>query len=118
MAAVKKKAEAAEAEEIIAPAEAEVIPKAEAPKKQKEAEKASFFVYLGPNILGVIQTGSIFTGTREEVLKRLSYATDRYPRIRNLLASEETIVVDRVSVTTPGTRLYNEYRKLVAEVRK
>ena len=73
-----------------------------------------FYVYLGPSIRGVIQKGTIYTGTRAEVEAFLENAINRFPRIRNLLISGETIATDRIEVQTPGTRLYNEYRKLAA----
>ena len=76
----------------------------------------SFFVYLGPSIRGVIQKGSIYPGNREEVYEALDSAIQKYPRIRNLLVGSETLVSDRVEIKKPGTRLYNEYRKLASEV--
>ena len=44
-------------------------------------------------------------------------AIGKYPRIKNLLVGGDTLAADRISVKTPGTRLCNEYRKLVSEVR-
>lgn len=90
--------------------------KAEEPKK-KEAKKDSFFLYLGPNISGVIQKGSIFPGPREEVEKLLAPAIARYPRIKALLVSDETLVADRIEVTKPGTRLNAEFNRLVDELK-
>ena len=77
----------------------------------------SFCAYIGPSIRGVIQTGTIYPGTRAEVEESLEGAIGRFPRIEQLLVNGETLAVDRISVKTPGTRLNNEYRKLVAEVR-
>ena len=87
----------------------------ETPIKKEPEKKDSFFVYLGPNIPGVIQTASIYCGTREEVLE---YATDRYPRIKALLISGENLAAEQKNVTKPGTRLYAEYGRLVSELRK
>lgn len=77
----------------------------------------SFFVYLGPSIRGVIQRGTIYPGNPAEPDESLQRAMGKYPRIRNLLVSDETLIEDRIQVKTPGTRLYNEYRKLAAEVK-
>lgn len=77
----------------------------------------SFYVYLGPSIRGVIQKGSIYPGNRQEVVEALDSAIQKYPRIRNLLVSGDTLATDRIQVKTPGTRLYTEYKKLVAEVK-
>lgn len=77
----------------------------------------SVFVYIGPSIRGVIQRGTIYPGTRQEVIAVLDSAIQKYPRIRNLIVSGDTLAADRISVKTPGTRLYTEYRRLVAEVK-
>lgn len=77
----------------------------------------SFYVYLGPSIRGVIQKGTIYPGSRQDVIGVLDSAIQKYPRIRNLLVSGETLVTDRIQIKTPGTRLFTEYKKLVAEVR-
>ena len=86
--------------------------KAAAPKKE-----AGFFVYLGPSIRGVIQTATIFTGTREEVEEFLAGPIERYPRIKRLLVSGDTLPEDRINVKTPGNGLYAAYQKLVAELK-
>lgn len=81
-------------------------------------DDSSFFVYLGPNIIGVIQKGSIWVGNLDSVLDQLSLAIARVPQIKGLLISDKTLVEDRVNIKTPGTRLYNEYNKLVLALRK
>jgi len=76
----------------------------------------SVYVYIGPSIKGVIQKGTIYPGSRQEVIAALDRAIQKYPRIRNLIVSGDTLAVDRISVKTPGTRLSSEYKKLVAEL--
>ena len=78
----------------------------------------SFCVYIGPSIRGVIQRGTIYPGTRQEVIEALDRAIQKYPRIRNLIVSGDTLATDRISVKTPGTRLSNEYKKLAAELKE
>ena len=105
---------AVKAEKAVKATEPEKTPaKKEAPK-----EEASFFMYLGPTILGVIQSASIYTGTRKGVEKLLSDAIEKYPRIKALLVSDKTIAEDRINVNKPGTRLYAEYHRLVNELKK
>ena len=77
----------------------------------------SIFVYIGPTIRGVIQKGTVYVGTRADVEATLEMAIGKHPRIKNLLVGGDTLAADRISVKTPGTRLCNEYRKLVSEVR-
>lgn len=81
-------------------------------------ENQAYFVYLGPSIRGVIQKATIFKGTRPEVEAFLADAIKRYPRIKNLLVGGDTLPLDRVNVSTPGNRLYEEYRRFVAELKK
>ena len=89
--------------------------------KEKKAEalkqEPGFFVYLGPNIRGVIQNATIFTGTRDEVEEFLAGPIERYPRIKRLLVSGDTLPEDRVKVKTPGNGLHNAYEKLLAELK-
>ena len=89
-------------------------------KKQKAApakQEPGFFVYLGPSIRGVIQTATIYEGTRAEVEEFLAGPIERYPRIKRLLVSGETLPEDRVKVKTPGNGLYAAYMKLVDELK-
>lgn len=104
----EKAAKAAEPEKATEPAK--VPEKKEAPKNE-----ASFFVYLGPTILGVIQNASIYTAAE---VGKLDAAIEKYPRIKALLISDKTIAEDRINVTKPGTRLYAEYHRLVNELKK
>lgn len=85
-------------------------------KKAAPAKDAGFFVYLGPSIRGVIQTASVFTGSREEVEEILAGPIERYPRIKRLLVSGDTLPDDRINVKTPGNGLYNAYTRLVSEL--
>ena len=77
----------------------------------------SVFVYIGPSIRGVIQKGTVYSGNRQEVIEALDSAIQKYPRIRSLIVSGETLAVDRISVKIPGTRLHTEYKRLVAEIK-
>ena len=86
--------------------------KAVAPKKDR-----GFLVYLGPSIRGVIQTATIYEGTRAEVEEFLAGPIERYPKIKRLLVSGETLAEDRIKVKTPGNGLYAAYMKLVAELK-
>lgn len=76
----------------------------------------TIWCYIGPTIRGVIQRNTLYTGTREEVECSIQRHIDRYPRIRNLIVGGSDLTADRQKVNTPGNRLYEEYRKLVAEI--
>ena len=85
-------------------------------KKAAPEKEKGFFVYLGPSIRGVIQTATIYTGTRAEVEEFLAGPIERYPRIKRLLVPGETLPEDRTKVRTPGNGLYAAYVKLVSEL--
>lgn len=86
-------------------------------KKAAHVKETGFFVYLGPSIRGVIQTATIYEGTKAEVEEFLAGPIERYPRIKRLLVSGETIAEDRIKVKTPGNGLYVSYMKLADELK-
>lgn len=86
-------------------------------KKAAPAKAPGFFVYLGPSIRGVIQTATIYTGTRDEVEEFLAGPIERYPLIKRLLVSGETLAEDRIKAKTPGNGLYVAYMKIVDELK-
>ena len=86
-------------------------------KKAAPVKETGFFVYLGPSIRGVIQTATIYEGTKAEVEEFLAGPIERYPRIKRLLVSGETIAEDRIKVKTPGNGLYVSYMKLADELK-
>lgn len=86
-------------------------------KKTTKADAVTdngFCVYLGPSIIGVIQNGTVFNGSKEEVLSSLKSATEKYPMIASLIVTDKTLSEDRVKVKTPGNLLYVNYHKLAS----
>ena len=81
---------------------------------QKPAAEVGFCVYIGPTIAGVIQSGTIFRGTRSEVLATAAGITEKYPMVATLIVAADTLAQDRIKVKTPGNLLYVNYHKLVS----
>lgn len=81
---------------------------------KKPAAEVGFCVYIGPTILGVIQNGMIFRGTKKEVLASLQKATEKNPLIATLIVPDDTLPVDRIKVKTPGNLLYVYYQKILS----
>lgn len=79
---------------------------------QRATAEAGFCVYIGPTILGLIQTGTIYPGTRAEVLKTLVHVTEKYPEAASLVVTGDTLSEDRINVSTPGNYLYEQYRRM------
>lgn len=75
--------------------------------------EAGWCVYLGPTIIGKIQTGTIYQGSRAEVLDRLAPVISEHPQVASLVVTSDTLPVDRIKVKTPGNLLYENYRKIL-----
>lgn len=96
--------------------------KAEPKPKEKGARRKTadapperakgFWCYIGPNIKGLAQSGSIYRGTRENALQALAGAIEKEPAVKALLVPGEELAGARVKVRTPGNALYEAYRKI------
>ena len=49
--------------------------------KAAEANTSGFYIYIGPNIKGLIQTGSIYRGDREHAHQMAATAIEKHPKI-------------------------------------
>ena len=75
---------------------------------------ASFCVYIGPSIRGVIQSGTIFDKSLEDTKAFLATAIEKYPLIGKLISTDKTIAEDRIKVKTAGNLLNVYYTKLAS----
>ena len=76
---------------------------------------AGFSCYIGPNLKKLIQTGTIYRGTREEALARAAEAVAAQPLVKNLIVSGDALPEALIKVRTPGNALYESYRKLAGK---
>lgn len=83
-------------------------------KKSAEEKPGGFLVYIGPSILGVIQSGTIFAGDNNATAEA---AVQKFPLVKALLVPGDRLAVDRIKVKTPGNSLYENYRKLAASAK-
>lgn len=125
--ATKKTAEAAESAADISESTA---PVGEAPlsapntelkagaAKKSDVDDAGFCVYIGPSITGVIQSGTIYTGSKAQALSDAALAVEKYPLVAELIVTGNTLAVDRIKVKTPGNLLYVNYKKLASRKNK
>lgn len=94
------------------PAEA----KADAPK-----EKSKVFVYLGPNIKGVINNGSIFTGKKDEIVSDIKKRVEdaglgaKMPKIARLTVADVDISRAKSLLKAGGNALSEAYKAILAE---
>ena len=84
-------------------------------KTQKETAKSpGVSCYLGPNLHGIIQTGTIYPVGKEDALKlpEVKMALDKAPGIAALIADGSTLPKDLKRVKEKGTDLYKAYQAL------
>ena len=81
-------------------------------KNNKPKRSDNFCVYLGPSITFVIQTGTVYPGTKKEVIGRLSEEIAKYPLIETLIVPDYELAKARTQVITPGNPLYRNYHRL------
>ena len=80
-----------------------------------EVNKSGVYVYTGPNIKGLIQTGSIYRGTREDAYKAAAAAIEKQPLVKTLIVSGDALPEARLKVKVPGNVLYANYKKLAGK---
>ena len=83
--------------------------------KAAEANTSGFYIYIGPNIKGLIQTGSIYRGTREDAHKAAAAAIEKQPLVKTLIVSGDALPEARLKVKVPGNVLYANYKKLAGK---
>ena len=90
--------------------------KQESNNNAPDIQTESVFIYLGPSIRGSVLSGAILQGSYDDVERQLKTAIEKYPLVRNLLVSINSIVEDRVNVENPGTLLYEFYKRLEKQI--
>lgn len=84
----------------------------EVEKEKPERNASGFYIYIGPNLKSLIQTGTILRGTREEALAKAEQAVKAEPRVKALIVSGDDLPQARIKVKTPGNDLYEKYMHL------
>ena len=83
--------------------------------KTNAVKSAGFSAYIGPSIVGVIQTATIYPVGKADALKlpEVQMALEKAPGIAELLVDGTTLPADNIKVKTPGEPLYKAYRALL-----
>lgn len=86
---------------------------------EADAISAGFCVYIGPTIIGQIQNGTVYQGSREQVLMTtdMARAVEKYPLIAGMLVDGSRLPEARLMVKKPGNLLYINYHKLAKAVK-
>ena len=88
---------------------------APAEQEKPESNKSGFYCYIGPNLKRLIQTGTIYRGTRAEALARAAEAIKAQQLVKTLIVSGDALPTARLKVKTPGNVLYANYQKLAGK---
>ena len=83
--------------------------------EKQEQNKSGFYIYIGPNIKHLIQTGTIYPGKREDALARAARAIKEQPLVKTLIVSGDALPSASVKVRTPGNVMYANYWKLAGK---
>lgn len=80
-----------------------------------EVNESGFYMYIGPNLKGFIQTGAIFRGTRKDAYKAAAAAIKQQHLVKSLIVSGDALPEARLKVRQPGNALYRNYQKLAGK---
>lgn len=83
--------------------------------KENDTNRSGFYIYIGPNIKGLIQTGTIYRGDRDNALKMAGAAIEKQPKVKSLIVAGDALPEARLKVKTPGNILYANYMKLAGK---
>ncbi len=83
-------------------------------KTVKAETSAGFCMYIGPTIVGAIQTGTIYQGNKKQVLAspELAFVMQNYPLAADLLIDGEKLAESRQLLKQQGNLLHNKYKQL------
>ncbi len=83
--------------------------------KATEVNSSGFYIYIGPNIKGLIQTGTIYRGDRESAYRKAAAAIEKQPKVKTLIVSGDALPEARLKVKVPGNVLYATYKELAGK---
>ena len=82
-------------------------------KKLTPAEPENVYVYIGPSVYGLLQSGTIYRGTKADVMARLKLAAERYPMLDELIARDTDLAAARQKIKQGGTLLAKAYAAML-----
>ena len=84
-------------------------------KRRSETCSSGFYIYIGPNLKKLIQTGTVYRGTRRNALNKAAEAIKAHPLVKTLIVSGDALPMARRMLKEPGNALYANYRKLAGK---
>lgn len=86
-------------------------------RRKHKTEEPGYRVYIGPSIRGHVQYGAVFVSLAE-ARAELEREFARFPAFGIFLVTGQQLPEARIDVKTPGTALYEQAKKLRAELTK
>lgn len=83
--------------------------------KAKSGDSSGFYCYIGPSIIGLIQHGTVYRGTRKAAMAAAAAAIEKYPLIKTLIVSLDRLPEARLKVKKPGNALYKNYQRVAGK---
>lgn len=84
-------------------------------EKPERGNASGFYIYIGPNLKKLIQTGTVYRGTREDALAKAAEAIEAQPLVKTLIVSGDALPEARIKIKTPGNTLHANYQKLAGK---
>ena len=81
--------------------------------KTTDAPKAGVFIYLGPSIRGVVQNATIYSGTKDEICKRLAGPISAFPAIERLIVPVAETATVQKQIKAGSNPYAHAYEKLL-----
>ena len=81
---------------------------------QPKPDDGGFYCYIGPNLAGLIQSGTIYMSTKKDALAAAARAIEKQPLVKTLIVSGAALPEARLKVKKPGNALYVNYQKVAA----
>lgn len=85
-------------------------------KNTAPEERSGIFVYIGPSIRGIIQNGSIFRGTKKEVLAKNTAAIEFCPKVERLIVADSEILSAKKKIKEGGNTVSIAYRAVINKI--
>ena len=102
-------------EKLVGKVQKQTEPSVKKAQEQPEQSESGFYCYIGPNLKGLIQTGTIYRGTWKDALAKAEKAIEVKPLVKTLIVSGDALPEARLKVKTPGNALYANYQKLAGK---
>lgn len=113
---MKSKTEKTNLDEAVVEAVSESVTEEIQPVSEPTPEEKGVWIYIGPNVRGIATNGSIFFGTKSNVLEKLPAGWKKYPQIERLIVSDAAVARAREQISEGKGGISVAYNAVAAAV--